>query len=73
MTILKTKKTADARIEKIVHSLQSTKPLNLAIDGKLLKEFKIATIRDGTTMTDVLTRAMREYLTEVSMRCGVAK
>jgi hypothetical protein len=65
MAILKTKKHSSNKIDRMKKGLINPKnvtPLNLLIDSKLHTQFKIKTINNGTSMTEVLVEAIREYL-----------
>lgn len=64
MAILKTKKSTNKRIEKMKESLsgRGTRSLTLMIDHELLTSFKVAVVRKGMTMTEVLSKAMKDYL-----------
>lgn len=65
MTILKTKNSKTKRMEKMKQSLSNnggTRSLTLMINSELLTNFKVAVIRKETTMTEVLSRAMKDYL-----------
>lgn len=65
MTILRAKKTTSNKTERLKKSLINPKnvtPFNLLIDADLHKRFKIKTISEGTSMTDVITEAIENYL-----------
>ena len=71
MALLKTKKKTTSRVEKmkeIISNPHDKRPLNLIVDGDLLISFKLAVIRKGTTMTEILTKAMKEYVTQNTRR-----
>jgi hypothetical protein len=64
---IKPKGASNSRVEKMREEMinpKSLKALNLLLDGALLKEFKMKTVRDGTTMTEVLTGCIVEYVDE---------
>ena len=66
MSILKTKTVSNDRTEKLKKDLinpKSLTPLNLLIDSELHKAFKIKTITENTSMTDIIVEAIRRYLT----------
>ena len=66
MSILKTKTVSNDRTEKLKKDLinpKSLTPLNLLIDSELHKAFKIKTITESTSMTDIIVEAIRRYLT----------
>jgi ParG len=68
MSVLKTKPAGakrDARIEKMRNNLTNQKPtraLNLVIDASLLKRFKIQVATADTSMTDVITNMIEDYV-----------
>jgi hypothetical protein len=67
MGILKVKKPAykNSRIDKMREELinpKNTASLNLNFDAGLIKKFKIKTVSEGITMTEVLTDAIKKYL-----------
>lgn len=65
MSILKTKNIANDKTEKLKRDLinpKSVTPLNLLIDTELHTQFKIKTITERTSMTDVLVEAIRNYI-----------
>lgn len=66
MSILKTKKVNDRKIDKFKEELVNPKLelscLNLQIDRKLHTEFKIMAAEYGYTMTALVSRLMRDYL-----------
>lgn len=63
MAILKVKKGAkDHRVNKMKDELREHKALNLMIDAKTLKDFKVKVTKEETTMTDVITGFILEYL-----------
>lgn len=45
-------------------SANNLRRLNIDIDKDLKMAFKVKTIQNGDTMTEVLTRAIEEYLNE---------
>lgn len=64
---VKPKNTSNPRVDKMRQEIanpKSCKSLNLLIDSKLLMEFKMKTVRDETTMTEVLTGMIVEYVDE---------
>lgn len=65
MSLLKAKSTASNKIHKMKQDLANPKnmtPLNLIIDSALHKAFKIKTISNGVSMTDVIVEAMEAYI-----------
>lgn len=65
MAILKTKRDTNRRVEKLKKTLISAKsvtPLNLLIDSDLHRRFKVKTINQFTSMTDVILDAIKQYL-----------
>lgn len=66
MSILKTKNGTTAKTEKLKRDLVNPKsmtPLNLLIDSELHKNFKIKTITENTSMTDIIVEAIKKYIT----------
>lgn len=64
---IKPKGASSSRVEKMREEMinpKSLKALNLLLDSELLKEFKMKTVRDGTTMTEILTGCIVEYVDE---------
>lgn len=59
--MLKIKK-ADARTERLKKKVIKPRNLNVLIDTEILKRFKTRAAINGETMTEVLTRAIIEYL-----------
>lgn len=62
---IKPKNVSNPRIDKMRHEIENPKSLralNLQIDSKLLMEFKMKTVRDETTMTEVLTEMIVRYV-----------
>ena len=63
MAIIKPKlKQPNERIDKIKNSLRICKNLNVLVDEKLLSEFKSKTAARKTTMTNVLIKAIEDYI-----------
>ena len=67
MAIMKTKKAPykNPRVEKMRKELLSPEnriDLSLTFDKALIKKFKMKTVADETTMTEILTKAIKEYL-----------
>lgn len=65
MSLLKTKNTTTDKVEKLKKDLinpKSMTPLNLLIDSDLHTQFKIKTISDRTSMTDIIVQAIKQYL-----------
>ena len=65
MSILKVKSGTNAKTEKLKNNIINPKnltPLNLLIDRKLHKQFKIKTCIENTSMTDILVEAIKNYL-----------
>ena len=65
MSVLKTKNVTTNKTEKLKKELVNPKnltPLNLLIDSELHTQFKIKTITDRTSMTDVIIEAIRKYV-----------
>lgn len=63
MSILKPKtKTNINRIEKIQNGLKVFKNLNISIEEGLLSTFKSKTASQKTTMTNVIIKAIEDYI-----------
>lgn len=66
MSVLKTKKVNDRKIDKFKEELVNPKGqyscLNMQIDRQLHTEFKIMAAEYGDTMTALISRLMRDYL-----------
>jgi hypothetical protein len=65
MGILTTKTGTSDKTERMKRDLinpKSLTPLNLLIDSKLHKDFKVKTATDGIKMTDVIVEAIKKYL-----------
>jgi hypothetical protein len=50
------------KLSKSVINPVSFKALNLSIDAELLKAFKARTAQEDISMTEVLTKAIKDYL-----------
>lgn len=61
MAIIKPKKTTAPIVEN-AFAKKNSKPINLVIDATLHEQFKIKTVTEGTSMTDVIVFYIREYL-----------
>jgi ParG protein len=67
MTLLKIKKSkyAENRVDKLreeVTRATEFRDLNLRLDRELIQNFKIAAIRNNTTMTGLITDFISSYL-----------
>lgn len=66
MSVLKTKKVNDRKIDKFKQELVNPKGefscLNIQIDRTLHTEFKIMAAHYGYSMTALISRLMRDYL-----------
>lgn len=65
MSILSTKTSTSENIERLKKKMTASEdmePLNLFIDGKLKQRFKMAAVKQGVTMTDVLTKAIIQFV-----------
>lgn len=65
MSILKTKHGYSPRVDRAKRELMNPKnvtPLNLMIDSDLHRQFKIATTKQGISMTDVIVESIRAYI-----------
>lgn len=63
MAILKAKKKSNfVRFEKLKKKLTDVKPLNLDLDRDLLLRFKAKTSLNETSMTEVITYYIRQYV-----------
>jgi hypothetical protein len=60
MALLKTKKTDDKRFD--TKKMKELRSLTLMLDANLVRRFKAKAIMKGDTMTEVLTKAMVDYL-----------
>lgn len=58
---MKIKTTEPKRIEKLLKKKEQ-KAVNLMLDAALLKRFKLKTVAEGTTMTEVIVDAIEAYL-----------
>lgn len=62
---MKSSRSSEVRMEKMRDKIvnpKSMRSLNLNIDGALLKKFKIKVASEDITMTEVITRAIENYL-----------
>lgn len=65
MSILKARNSRNDKIEKLKKELvqpEDTTPLNLLIDSNLHLQFKIKTVQNKVSMTEVVSFYIREYL-----------
>jgi hypothetical protein len=60
MSLLKTKKTDAKRFD--TKKMREQRSLSLMLDANLVKRFKAKAIMKGDTMTDILAKAMQDYL-----------
>ena len=72
MSVLKTKKVNDRKIDKFKQELVNPKGefscLNIQIDRELHLEFKIMAAEYGYSMTAIISRLMRDYLNATKLK-----
>lgn len=63
MAILKIKKAAvNDRVESMKKNIRKTRQLTLQIDSVLMREFKSRAVEQEMSMTEIIIRAMENYL-----------